>query len=424
MWLFDTIPAYDGGTLLPMLYNCGSALADDFDGATPQDTQMHIVRDTDETAFLAYCEKVQNAGFTCLFRRSDAAGLYRQFQKNDCLVYAYFTYADGIARILLDKGSVSLADFSDEDDTHLWADTALVQFGLWYDDMIKWTSCDCGMNYVLRLHNNKLVLIDGGEIEQATDIALGEFMHRLRTLTNTVEGDRLEIALWYCTHAHNDHMDFFMSLLKKYGHLLHVERVMFNFPSHTLLSYPHYVCELRRTLREYCPDALFLKPHCGQKFRLANAEFEVLYTQEDLLTTRADDPIFTGVNETGAVLKIHFENGKSLLLLADADDDVERIVCDRFAEAGLCCTYLQAAHHCINNLERLYAFVQNEYVLVPESRYNIHKRFRRNLDVLYRYNDRDKIILAGDYTAVFRNTPDEVRTELYPIRGCLYDGTY
>lgn len=423
MWLLDGIPAYDGGTLYPTLYNCGSMCADDLDGVTDEDTQMHIVRDTDEKAFLAYAEKVQNDGFTCLFARSDAAGLYRQFQKGERLVYAYFTFADGIARILSCKNGVSLADFADNDDTHLWSDTALMQFGLWYDDMIRWTSCDCGMNYVLRLHNNKLVIIDGGEIEQSTDIALGEYMHRLRKLTNTVEGERMNIALWYCSHAHNDHMDFFMSLLRKYGDVLHVERVLFNFPSHVYSDYPYYVRDLRNVLHEFCPDALCMKPHCGQTFRLANAEFEILYTHEDLLSKRADAPVYTDVNETSTVLRICFDGGKSFLLLGDADDDVEKILCDRFGNAGLRCTYLQAAHHCINNVERLYALIDSDYVLMPQCRYIIDKRLRRVFDMICRYHNWDRVILAGDYTTVFRNSAGEIRKELYPVRGCLYDGT-
>lgn len=423
MWLLDAVPAYDGGTLCPMLYNCGSGLADDSAGVTDEDTKMHIVRGTDEAAFLAYCRKLAENGFVCRFERSDAAGLYRQFQKDACLVYTYFTFADNTARILADPCGVCAADFADNSDTHLWADTALMQFGLWYDDMIHWTSCDCGMNYVLRLHNNKLVIIDGGEIEQSTDIALGEFMHRLRTLTNTVEGEPMHIALWYCSHAHNDHMDFFMSLLRRYGDVLHVERVMFNFPSRTMLDYPYYVRELRSFLREFCPDAQYLKPHCGQTFRLANAEFEILYTHEDLLTVRADKPELTGVNETGTVLRICFDGGKSFLLLGDADEDVEDILCKRFEKTGLRCTYLQAAHHCINPVERLYALIRSDYILIPQGRYNIDKRWRRNFDRICRFAEPEHIFLAGDYTAVFRNSEHEIRKELYPLRGCLYDGT-
>ena len=166
-----------------------------------------------------------------------------------------------------------------------------------------------------------------------------------------------------------------------------------------------------------------MKPHCGQTFRLANAEFEILYTHEDLLSKRADAPVYTDVNETSTVLRICFDGGKSFLLLGDADDDVEKILCDRFGNAGLRCTYLQAAHHCINNVERLYALIDSDYVLMPQCRYIIDKRLRRVFDMICRYHNWDRVILAGDYTTVFRNSAGEIRKELYPVRGCLYDGT-
>ena len=422
MWRLEAVPAYVGGEILPDLFNCGSGLADDLAAVTAEDTQMQVIRETSEAEFAVYCNLLEADGFICTFDRKNGSGLYRQYQKENNLVYTYFTYCDRTARVLADKASVPLPDFEDIGGKALHMDTSLMQFGLLYDDMVKWTSCDCGMNYVLRLHNNKLIVVDGGEAEQATEIAVGEWMKRVRTLTQTNEGDPIEIALWFCTHPHDDHMDFFVKLIRKYGALLHLERVMFNFPSGSLLSQKPYVRDLRGLLCEKYPDVRFLKPHTGQRFTIDSAVFDVLYTQEDLLSTKTDDLQFHGANETSAVVKIEFEN-RSLLLLADAGDEVEEIVCARYASDGLSCTFLQAAHHCINTVEGLYAFIQSDYVLIPESRYNIHKRFRHNYNVICKYNDPEKVILAGDYTSIFHVCDGEMRMEYFPVRGCLYDGT-
>ena len=86
------------------------------------------------------------------------------------------------------------------------------------------------MLYVLRLRDNSVIIIDGGEIEQATEEACDEFMRRLEDLTNTEKGGKIRVAAWICTHNHDDHMDVFTKLLKREKDILCVERVMFNFP--------------------------------------------------------------------------------------------------------------------------------------------------------------------------------------------------
>ena len=98
------------------------------------------------------------------------------------------------------------------------------------------------------------------------------------------------------------------------------------------------------------------------------------------------------------------------------------VLCARYPQ-GLDCTFIQAAHHCINRVEHIYALIRASYVLIPEGLYLIHKNLRGNYAVLCRYYDRDRFFLAGDYTSVFRVCGGEIRTDYYPIRGGLYDGT-
>lgn len=415
------IPEYDGGRALQTLYNCGGGLTPDDRGETPEDTKMRIVRETDDAAFLAYCGKLEDAGFACLFRRDEPHGLYRQYQKDALLLYAYYTPAERTTRILADRCCCALPTFSDppQDERHM--DTQLMQFGLVYDDMIRFTSCDCGMNYVLRLRDGRLIVIDGGECEQATEAAVGEFMRRIRAMTGTNEGDPVRIALWYCTHPHNDHMDFFVKLLRKFGEMIRLERVLFNFASNSVLGLSDYVQDMRRAVLRHSPDVLFLKPHTGQRFSVGNAQFDVLCTHEDLLARKDETPGYGGINTTSAILKISFED-VSLLLLADADDDVGDVLCARYPQ-GLDCTFVQAAHHCINRVEHIYASVRASYVLIPEGLYLIHKNLRGNYAVLCRYYDRDRFFFAGDYTSVFRICGGEIRIDYYPVRGGLYDGT-
>ena len=420
-WRLTDVPKYDGGELLKILYNCGSGLAPDDAGETPEDTKMQIVRKTDKSAFCAYCRKLEDAGFVCLFTRDEPNGLYRQYGKEALLVYVYFIYAEQTARILADRCCLPLSEFADAPCVEKHMDMQLMQFGLVYDDMIHFTSCDCGMNYVLRLRDGRLIVIDGGELEQATQAAIGVFMRRIRAMSGTNEGDPVRIALWFCTHPHNDHMDFFIKLLHKFGKMIRLERVLFNFASDSVLGLSDYVQDMRRTVLRHNPDVLFLKPHTGQRFSVGGAQFDVLCTHEDLLARETETPEYDGTNTTSTIVKLSFE-GVSLLLLADADDDVGDVLCERFPD-GIDCTFVQAAHHCINRVEHIYANVRAEYVLIPEGLYLIHKNLRRNFGVLCKYYDRDKFFFAGCYSSVFHVSGSAVEVRYYPIRGGLYDGT-
>lgn len=420
-WKLCNLPCFDGGEIQPLAYRCGSGIADDFDNVeTSEDSTMQIVTNTTDEAFLKYCATLSENGFEEIYRRDEKHGIYRQFKKGDKLFYLYFTFAEKTAHIIEDNASVTLDVFSEDDAPDAQDSTDLMQFGLFYDEMIHGTSCDCGMNYVIRLRNNKLIIVDGGEWEQTTKPSVDEFLKRVRSMTGTKDGDPIEVALWYCTHMHDDHMDFFIKLVKKYGDMVKIDRVMFNFPAYSVYEYKDYVQDMRKTLSAHSPALRFLKPHTGQKFKIDGAEIDVIYTHEDLFEG-TEESVDYSANTFSTVIQVSFE-GVTLLLLADADDRVGEILCRRYET--LPCTFMQAPHHGINRVEHIYALVDSEYVLLPESSYHMHKseRMRGNLSVIYKYNNPLNVLLAGDYTVVFRAKDGELESECFPIRGCLYDG--
>ena len=228
-WKLESIPAYSGGELFPTLYNCGSGLKEDFSGPTDEDSFMHIVNGTTRQEFEAYCGLLKDSGFEAVFENENEAGLFRQF--SGCVkVYAYYIFNENTARIILDRSGVSVREFSQPAGPSLHDHTSMVQFGLFYSDMIKGTTCDCGMLYAIRLRDNRVIVVDGGEREQATEPATDEFMALLSDLTGNSE--KIVVAAWFCTHPHDDHMDFFCRMLRKFGDRIHVERAMFNFASY------------------------------------------------------------------------------------------------------------------------------------------------------------------------------------------------
>ena len=84
------------------------------------------------------------------------------------------------------------------------------------------------MNYVFRLRDNSLIIIDGGEFEQATDVAVKDYMSFLHSLTSTNENEKMTVSLYICTHAHNDHCDFMSKIVRFYSDEIEIERIAFN----------------------------------------------------------------------------------------------------------------------------------------------------------------------------------------------------
>lgn len=430
IWKLEDIPAYSGGELNPTLFNCGSGMKDDFCGPTDEDSFMHIVTKTTEEEFADYCAVLEQNGYTTVFENRNDAGVFRQL-KGEKLLYVYYIFNEHTARIICDNSGVSVPEFAGESGNTVHGDTALMQFGLYYGDNISGYTSDCGMLYAIRLRDNKVIVIDGGSREQSTEPATDEFMARLSALTD--HPDTIHIAAWFCTHPHDDHLDFFSRMLRKFGTRLKVERVMFNFASTELLMNganlqlpPERIPPFRPRAMERIlsnnPDVSYLKLHTGQKFMISGAEVEVLLTHEDMLT-RCRDKVYFGMNDTCPILKFSFD-GKSMIFLADISTPTGNVLIGRYPWGSLSCDFMQVAHHCINDVANIYEFIPTEYMLVPQGRYLLLKYLSENFHHLWHYCSEYDVYVAGDATMIFHITNGKVVfEEFFPVCGCPYDGS-
>ncbi len=429
-WLLEGIPVYPDGELLNELFLLGGGLHDGFEKPFEEKSVMHIVNGTSEEAFLSYCDELVSAGFRVGFSRDAEHGLYRELIGNGKLLYVYWMRRTGQARIIDDRSSVCFADFlSGVPSEEIRTDTELMQFGLFYGDPLKGRVSSCGMLYVIRQRSNKLFLVDGGLSAQCTNAALEELMVRLRELTQTGDGEPMTVSCWFCTHAHNDHMDLFISLMKRYGDVLKVERVLFNFPHPEYAGLPEeiakkfaheYLDSAMNALRQSCPDARYMKAHTGQKFDFGNLAAEVILTHEDMIYENGARAYLGGLNTSSTVLKLSFD-GSSLLILGDADENNGDVLQKYYLPDELSCTYLQAAHHLANLDENIYSYVRAESVLIPQGRLRIHRIRREHYGILCKYFDRDRFYLEGDYTVIFRVKDGSEEVTYYQLTGGPFD---
>ncbi len=387
--------AYEGGVTAAGLYHAGSMLSDDSQGDAEDDSLVMLVTDTNEGEYKAYLEKLCGTGFEKVFENHTAAVDCCQLKKEDALLYAYYTRARGEVRVIEDRASTALPEFSD---TYEFAspqntpDSAaaceggesaeIYQYGLYYDPRNGHspTTTNCGMFYIIRLSDNRLVMIDGGDCMQCSVEALEGMYRFLRRITGTAEGEKIHIAAWFFTHAHGDHVAACIRLLRTYPESFELQRVMFNFPSYHVRPGDKEALVLKETLREYCPDVKCLKLHNGQTVTLANVRFDVLYAQEDAISSEDMSRFPLGdFNCTSVILKMTTGNG-TVLWLGDTNVETEALVAETVPAALWKADVVQVAHHCFNFLSRLYPLIDADYAMLPNSYYGGHTV--ENLDKL------------------------------------------
>lgn len=416
------------GTVYGEPINCGAGLAieDNINGGA-DDSFILLLSDVTAKMFRDFLSSLAATGRKETFHRETNGNIFSEFQNDGHIIYTYFTAETGLARIILDNSSSPLSEMNNMADD-VRGDTALMQFSLRYGKMIRFVSCDCGMLYAMRMRDNSVIIIDGGEIEQCTEDACDEFMRRLEELTETPKGEKIRVSTYICTHNHDDHMDFFIKLLKRERNVLCVERVMFNFPSKTLIGYVNGVpCTdmLRSRIKKYAPNAKYLKMHTGQTIRFPDARIEVLATHEDILprSTRADDTAtYRSINETTTVFQIIFDDC-SVMFLGDAEETNGEALLALYGKNALSCKYLQCAHHLINDDRNIYSNVKAEKLLIPQCRYIAMTSECDNTRYLTSLFGEENMYYAGDCTYVFTIKDGNESINYYEQKGYLYDNS-
>ena len=258
------------------------------------------------------------------------------------------------------------------------------------------------MNYVIRLADNKLIVIDGGDICQASDSAVEGFYDLCREITG---GEDLTIACWMCTHAHGDHISFFSKFFRVYHEHITLERYMFNFANWKELGQSGNEdawYALFRRFEAYAPDALQIKPHTGEVFNFANAKIEILYTHEDAFNYNLNKTDILDFNDTSVTYRFTFNEKTTFIVVGDMSRCAQFVVNNNYTAKTLKTDILQAAHHGYNDLDLLYPVFDADYVFFPQGYDNAvlgeNSGAGYNYQVISRYTAKENIFLINHYT--------------------------
>lgn len=366
-WRLD-IPVYEGGRICDNIYLDGSGIISDENGPTGNESLMELISYTNIDEYRSYCQKLISSGFELVYENENN-GIYAEaFRKDNKLYYTYLIESKNEVRIIEDNNTNCFEDFPI---TLLNSDGATIyQFDYPYADFCAKNDEEIystnGMMYIIRLADNSLIVIDGGSIRQSSDKNIDECMKLLHKITNTAEKEKVDISLWYGTHGHSDHVTFFYKLLGFHHNEINLERVMFNYPSLSLVEHDGRIDMYRDRLAQLYPDVKYLCPHTGMRFNIKNAEFDVLYTQEDAVSAKTGKTPVTNTNDASLVCMITIAD-KKFLVLGDMNIFAQNKMVEMYEKDVFKCDVLQAAHHLYNADAVIYNYAEADYVFCPMS---------------------------------------------------------
>ena len=428
-WHVQGIPSYEGGRLSVNTYNAGPGMMTDVKGTTKEDSVMQLAYYTNAEEFEAYLQKLKDYGFSEIMKTQIEGNVHAEYAADDTILYTYYTANDNMVRIIHDKSStVSMADFSYTYQPAQGERIEIYQYGL-YTAGGSLTTVNCGMSYVVKLSDNSVVIVDGGHIYQASDKATDGFMAFLHEITGVPEGEKITIAAYFVSHAHNDHMTFMAKVLHKYYHELDLQRVMFNFPSYQVKGGGYsiyYATWLKHIITTCYPNTIYKKLHTGEKINLADLQIDVLFTHEDAVYSGNASVCNIGdFNSTSTILKLTMD-GKTVMLLGDTSGDAENIVTKMYTANTFKSDIIQIAHHCFNYLTTLNAWIAPSIAFCPNSYGNANSPGDNlpKLQEVTEHTGKKNVYYSGSGTYGFAVVDGEL-TLIYEkeLVGGVYDGS-
>ncbi len=187
------------------------------------------------------------------------------------------------------------------------------------------------MSYVIRTENGKLIVIDGGNTEDA--YSLLDFLY---SLTN---GEKPTVDCWFITHSHTDHADALGEIMRNNTDKVEVKKIVWHLIDDDFFNKvqaPAYAKESTDIISNALGGAVHTA-EVGEKFTVDNVEFEIIHVSED----RFEHDL---INNTSMAFIMRAE-GQKVLFLGDLGELAGCRVLEMHSPETLECDIVQMAHH-------------------------------------------------------------------------------
>ena len=249
-----------------------------------------------------------------------------------------------------------------------------------------------GNAFIVTLEDGRLVVIDGGFINTFDQTNFYQVMRNLYVEANghaPTPEDPIRVAAWIMTHDHGDHSQIFSRFVNTYctnGEVA-IDYVLGSFvDNEEIFNAVDSGLAVRQllqgnTFKNLPHPTKFIRVFTGQKFYIANCEFEVLCTHEDVFPNRiarfndTTTVIRTTITHTDGNGNASANSKTSMLWLGDAEVKESASMVGLFGEY-LESDMIQMSHHAGGGTT--YTLYRNalgtgedskgKIVLVPQSR--------------------------------------------------------
>lgn len=324
-------PVYEGGKV--------SGVSESY-----YDGMMLYITNTSRAEYDAYCQKLEGAGYEKTMSNDIDSNVFAAYETDKVSIYVYFVPADNTVRLIAANAKDVEFPESAYEPYYKVTDVSITQLELDFD------TNSGGMGYIITLEDGSYVMVDSGSSTSNSASAAGKenLDHvRIWNLLNKLNkraDKKIIIRAWIITHAHQDHIAVFEKFCKNYGSKVTIEKfykcvvpesVYYNSKNPGARVISGNV----QKANNYVTDGFdMVMLHTGMHFSMYGAEFDILYTVEDLYPTRLDY-----FNNASTTFKLT-AGGTTALLTGDIYTDACNVLVKRYPTA-LKSDIVQISHH-------------------------------------------------------------------------------
>lgn len=197
------------------------------------------------------------------------------------------------------------------------------------------------MGYLVATKDGKLFAIDGG-----TKAETETFLSFARKIQGCKDGEKLHLDGWFLTHAHDDHIDVFLSCMRDHADEIQIDRLFYHFPSteyqekyEKIFAYScHDMDAVQNQIRDFAVIV-----HAGDSFDFGEVRFDILTEPDESITVN------TG-NNTSVAIRMTMD-GQTVLFLGDMGVEQGEAFLKHYGADALKSDFVEMAHHGQNGVD-------------------------------------------------------------------------